>query len=182
MNYGLNYCIWRGLDIWHLDPRIFHIEFWFGQFWAQLNFWSISGQSLVWSISDNREIGPLFRTWVFVILPNSYVLHCDMKLPATVWDKAKVGKSDRFSVHWFWWFNADIFDLEMFDFDDLRYEPILRTFDFVNMSPTEFCDWTPHEVSAAHCTLGSWLFVCDTLTSTFHKSGSSPIFPAGALT
>ena len=164
MDYGLNYCIWRGLDIWHLDPRIFHIEFWFGQFWAQLNFWSISGQSLVWSISDNREIGPLFRTWVFVILPNSYVLHCDMKLPATVWDK------------------ADIIDLEMFDFDDLRYEPILRTFDFVNMSPTEFCDWTPHEVSAAHCTLGSWLFVCDTLTSTFHKSGSSPIFPAGALT
>ena len=89
-----------------------------GQFWRN----SISGQSLVWSISDNREIGPLFRTWVFVILPNSYVLHCDMNLPATVWDK------------------ADIFDLEMFDFDDLRYEPNLRTFDFVNMSPTEFCD------------------------------------------
>ena len=38
------------------------------------------------------------------------------------------------------WYNADIIDLEMFDFDDLRYEPILRTFDFVNMSPTEFCD------------------------------------------
>ena len=58
----------------------------------------------------------------FCDLPNSYVLHCDMKLPATVWNK------------------ADIIDLEMFDFDDLRYEPILRTFDFVNMSPTEFCD------------------------------------------
>ena len=73
---------------------------------------SISGQSLVWGLLIS----------LFVILPNSYVLHCDMNLPATVWDK------------------ADIFDLEMFDFDDLRYEPILRTFDFVNMSPTEFCD------------------------------------------
>ena len=73
---------------------------------------SISGQSLVWGLLIS----------LFVILPNSYVLHCDMKLPATVWDK------------------ADIIDLEMFDFDDLRYEPILRTFDFVNMSPTEFCD------------------------------------------
>ena len=119
MDHGLNYCIWRGPNLCLFGPRGFRNEFGFGQFWAQLNFWSISGQSLVWS---NREIGPLFRTWVFVILPNSYVLHCDMKLPATVWDK------------------ADIFDLEMFDFDDLRYEPILRTFDFANMSPTEFFD------------------------------------------
>ena len=80
--------------------------------WGNLGRNSISGQSLVWGLLIS----------LFVILPNSYVLHCDMKLPATVWDK------------------ADIIDLEMFDFDDLRYEPILRTFDFVNMSPTEFCD------------------------------------------
>ena len=80
--------------------------------WGNFGRNSISGQSLVWGLLIS----------LFVILPNSYVLHCDMNLPATVWDK------------------ADIFDLEMFDFDDLRYEPILRTFDFVNMSPTEFCD------------------------------------------
>ena len=30
--------------------------------------------------------------------------------------------------------------LEIFDFEDLRYAPTLRTFGFVNMSPTEFCD------------------------------------------
>ena len=80
--------------------------------WGNFGRNSISGQSLVWGLPIS----------LFMILPNSYVLHCDMNLPATVWDK------------------ADIFDLEMFDFDDLRYEPILRTFDFVNMSPTEFCD------------------------------------------
>ena len=80
--------------------------------WGNFGRNSISGQSLVWGLLIS----------LFVILPNSYVLHCDMKLPATVWDE------------------ADIIDLEMFDFDDLRYEPILRTFDFVNMSPTEFCD------------------------------------------
>ena len=80
--------------------------------WGNFGRNSISGQSLVWGLLIS----------LFVILQNSYILHCDMNLPATVWDK------------------ADIIDLEMFDFDDLRYEPILRTFDFVNMSPTEFCD------------------------------------------
>ena len=97
-------------SIYDISTRAFStLSFGLGNFGRN----SISGQSLVWGLLIS----------LFVILPNSYVLHCDMnRLPATVWD------------------NADIFDLEMFDFDDLRYEPILRTFDFVNMSPTEFCD------------------------------------------
>ena len=54
--------------------------------WGNFGRNSISGQSLVWGLLIS----------LFVILPNSYVLHCDMNLPATVGTKLKSGNRTAF--------------------------------------------------------------------------------------